>query len=73
MGKDCVPGGCGGCGDSECARADILHVIPLDDLIVHTEDDECACGPRAEPVERKDGSIWWVVVHHSLDGREATP
>ena len=72
MGDDCVPGGCGGCGDSECSRADILHVIPLDDLIVHTDDDECLCGPRTEAVFRADGSNGWLIVHNSLDGREAS-
>lgn len=47
-----------------------LHVYPLDDLIAHTLDDECPCGPEDRPVERKDGSIGWLAVHHSLDGRE---
>jgi hypothetical protein len=47
-----------------------LHVHPLDDLIEHTLDDECPCGPEDRPVEREDGSIGWLTVHHSLDGRE---
>jgi hypothetical protein len=47
------------------------HVYPLNDLIEHdTDSDECVCGPRAEPVERDDGSMAWLVVHHGLDGRE---
>lgn len=45
------------------------HVEPVGDLIVHEEHD-CPCGPRIEPVKRDDGSIGWLVVHHSLDGRE---
>jgi hypothetical protein len=49
-----------------------VHVFPVNDLVQHdTDGDGCACGPRSEPVKRDDGSIGWVVVHHSLDGREA--
>ncbi len=48
-----------------------VHVSPLGDLIEHdTDGDDCLCGPRTEPVERDDGSYGWVIVHHSLDGRE---
>lgn len=48
-----------------------VHVWPDDDLIDHDLDgDDCVCGPRTEPVERDDGSVGWVIVHHSLDGRE---
>lgn len=46
-----------------------LHIRPCDDLIEHTWDD-CPCGPTAEPVTRPDGSIGWLYIHHSLDGRE---
>ena len=46
-----------------------VHVAPNSDLIVHT-DDGCPCGPTIEPVERGDGTIGWLIVHHSLDGRE---
>ena len=48
-----------------------VHVAPINDLIEHTDAD-CACGTRTEPVPRDDGSYGWLVVHHSLDGREAT-
>lgn len=47
-----------------------VHVLPLDDLIHHDETDDCACGPHAEPVPDDDGSIGWLITHHSLDGRE---
>ncbi len=47
-----------------------LHVVPVGDLIEHETTDDCLCGPRSEPVVREDGSYGWVVVHHSLDGRE---
>jgi hypothetical protein len=46
----------------------IIHVVPVDDLIEHDtdSDDECVCGPDFEFVE---GGA--VVTHHSLDNREA--
>ncbi len=46
-----------------------LHVYPLRDLVAHELDDDCPCGPRAEPAERGDGSLGFVMVHHALDGR----
>lgn len=49
-----------------------VHVYPTGDLIEHdTESDGCICQPRVEAVRRDDGSIGWVLTHHSLDGREA--
>lgn len=50
--------------------SDEVHVRPVGDLVDHSLDDQCPCGPRWEPVKREDGSVGWVVVHHSLDGRE---
>jgi ERCC4-related helicase len=48
-----------------------VHVSPVNDLIAHDlETDDCVCIPRAEAVHRADGSVGWVLVHHSLDGRE---
>lgn len=49
-----------------------VHVYPLGDLVEHdTEHGEaCVCGPTQRPVKRDDGSVGWVIVHHSLDGRE---
>lgn len=49
-----------------------LHVTPVHDLIEHDTgvDDDCACGPTEQPLKREDGSVSWVAVHHSLDGRE---
>jgi len=46
-----------------------VHVVPRADLIVHTEDC-CVCIPTVQPVERDDGSVGWVIIHHSLDNRE---
>lgn len=52
--------------------SDVQHVLPVNDLIAHEDvGDECPCGPRLEAVKRDDGSVGWVVIHHSLDGREA--
>lgn len=49
-----------------------VHCYPIDDLIEHdTDTDECVCGPEVEVVKRADGSVGWLYVHHSLDGREA--
>jgi hypothetical protein len=52
----------------------LLHVYPEHDLVEHdtsTDEPDCACGPETRPVEQEDGSIGWLLVHHSLDGREA--
>lgn len=54
-------------------RSDRRHVVPVDDLIEHdTDGGDCVCGPEETPVKRDDGSIGWLVTHHSLDGREAS-
>jgi hypothetical protein len=50
----------------------IVHVWPDGDLIEHEiEGDDCPCGPQIEPVPCDDGSMGWLIVHNSLDGREA--
>lgn len=50
---------------------DVMHVHPVGDLIDHElTGDGCACGVRVEAVPRTDGSVGWLVTHHSLDGRE---
>jgi hypothetical protein len=52
--------------------SDAYHVVPVNDLIEHDSSGErdCICGPETVPVERDDGSMGWLVSHHSLDGRE---
>lgn len=48
-----------------------VHVSPVNDLIEHdTETEDCVCVPEIRPAEQEDGSVLWVLVHHSLDGRE---
>jgi hypothetical protein len=47
------------------------HVHPVGDLVEHElEGEDCICGPEVIPVECDDGSMGWVISHHSLDGRE---
>lgn len=47
-----------------------VHVIPLDDLVEHQALESCVCGPAYELVQGEDGDSGWLIVHHSLDGRE---
>lgn len=47
-----------------------LHVVPIGDLVEHTSDDDCSCGPTSNPIKGDDGTISWLMIHHSLDGRE---
>jgi hypothetical protein len=48
-----------------------LHVTPVNDLVEHdtSPDGDCLCGPTDQPLKRGDGSVAWIAVHHSLDGR----
>jgi hypothetical protein len=47
-----------------------VHVLPVNDLVEHdSEGTDCVCGPRVARVETDDGD-GWIVIHHSLDGRE---
>lgn len=50
----------------------VVHVTPGDEVIAHEKTEDCPCRPTAKPVTRDDGSVGWLYVHHSLDGREAT-
>ena len=49
---------------------DEVHVLPVRDLIDHTDAD-CVCGTTTEPRQRDDGSMGWLITHFSLDGRES--
>lgn len=51
----------------------VLHVTPQCDLVDHdtgTAEPDCVCGPEVRPDPQEDGSMGWLLVHHSLDGRE---
>ena len=51
--------------------SDTVHVYPRDDLVEHElEGTDCVCGPAVERVEKDGGGDGWLVIHHSLDGRE---
>jgi hypothetical protein len=50
-----------------------VHVRPIRDLVDHdasTTEPDCVCGPEVRPAVQEDGSMGWLLVHHSLDGRE---
>lgn len=49
---------------------DTVHVTPVADVIGHPLNADCACKPTCEPVEHDDGTVGWLYVHHSADGRE---
>jgi hypothetical protein len=53
-------------------ESDTVHVIPLNDLVEHdtSGEQDCICGAETEAVFREDGTNGWLVLHHSLDGRE---
>lgn len=42
---------------------DVLHVVPLGDLVEHTADDDCCCGPMTRPAQCDDGSTVWLKIH----------
>lgn len=48
-----------------------VHTYPVADLIEHElEGDRCPCGPTSEHVPNPHGPDGWLIIHHSLDGRE---
>ena len=46
-----------------------VHVLPFNDAVGHDGED-CICGTTVEPCPREDGSMGWLIIHYSLDGRE---
>jgi hypothetical protein len=50
-----------------------VHIRPRNDLIWHTADDDCPCGPDSTNIDLSDDGPYayarWIVVHHALDGR----
>lgn len=44
------------------------HVIPIDDLIEHTESWACVCRPLLTRPHGEDGGF--LVIHNAMDGRE---
>jgi hypothetical protein len=54
----------------------VVHVIPIDDIVIHVMSERCVCGVRWEAVRCDcggDGCVHvagWLFSHQSLDGRE---
>lgn len=44
------------------------HVIPVNDLVEHEARTTCVCRPKWKLYN----GLCWIIVHNSLDGREAT-
>ncbi len=49
---------------------DSVHVAPSPDVIDHLLTADCSCIPACEPMERTDGTVGWLYVHNSGDGRD---
>lgn len=56
--------------EREDRRPNHVHVTPRRDLVQHTDNEDCVCGPTVEHVPNHDGPDGWLYTHHSLDGRE---
>ena len=41
------------------------HIIPVNDLIKHKENEKCWCSPRVKVVNNSK-----IIIHNSADGRE---
>jgi hypothetical protein len=53
--------------------SNVLHVSPIGDLMEHdtsSSEPNCPCDPAVQPHQAEDGQAGWLIVHHSLDGRE---
>lgn len=44
----------------------MIHLIPVNDLVIHEENTTCDCQPKVEFLESGD----MMVTHNSYDGRE---
>jgi len=47
-----------------------IHVYPGNDAIIHEAWDACPCGPASELHTGSEDGDRWLIIHHSLDGRE---
>lgn len=49
-----------------------MHAYPMNDLMEHeTDGEDCVCGPAVRHIKHDDGTSGWIILHHSLDGRES--
>ncbi|WP_405559048.1 hypothetical protein OHV08_34195 [Streptomyces canus] len=52
---------------------DTFHVVAQRGLVDHdtsTSEPDCVRGLEVRPTTQEDGSVGWLLAHHSLDGRE---
>lgn len=45
---------------------EVMHIMPVDDLVGHERCKACICGPMIEHLGHRD----FAAFHHALDGRE---
>ena len=55
---------------AERTEPGLVHVHPLGDLLEHDLTEDCPCGPAPRLATGQGGPDGWLIVHHSLDGRE---
>lgn len=46
-------------------NAEVMHLIPVADLVGHERGQDCVCGPYIEHLAQQD----YVAVHYALDAR----
>lgn len=47
-----------------------IHVVPLNDLVEHVDDQECLCQPKLHTEYENYTVVGYIWVHNSWDGRE---
>jgi hypothetical protein len=50
----------------------VVYIVPLDDIVEHSQSPTCICGPQLLETQLADGSAGSQLVHASMDGRELT-
>ena len=55
----------------DLSDGETIHVLPIDDEVMHENTRNCVCIPDVEHVPNDHGPDGWLYTHHSLDGREA--
>lgn len=63
----------GWCAESASVddKTTIIHIHPIDDLVLHDLSEDCICGTDQELMTDENFTKMCVIVsHNSLDGRE---
>ena len=47
-----------------------VHIVPEDDLKAHRLSAGCECNPACDEGAKHGDVVFWLVTHHSYDGRE---